>query len=279
MKLTVLVDNNTLIDRYLVGEPGLSYYIEADGKKILFDVGYSDIFISNSKKLGLNILDIDYLVLSHGHLDHTWGLEPLVKRFTEEVFESRKVRKPKLVGHKEVFLSKTFTGEDEFGTIIDSNKVFRYFENNLTNDPFYITDNLVFLGQIPRNNDFEGKTQIGFVVNEKGIKKPDFNIDDSALCYKSEHGLIIMTGCSHSGICNIIEYAKELLNENRILDVIGGFHLQDPDEYQLKKTVEYFFNQNITVSHPCHCTDLKSKFELSKVMEVKEVGVGSIFKY
>ena len=76
MKITVLVDNNTIIDRYLSGEPGVSYLLETSGKTILFDTGYSDMFIQNAKKLKIDLLNIDYLVLSHGHIDHTGGLDP-----------------------------------------------------------------------------------------------------------------------------------------------------------------------------------------------------------
>ncbi len=83
MKLTVLVDNNTLIDRYYIGEPGVSYYIEDDNIKILFDAGYSDVFIQNAQKMNVNLLDIDCVVLSHGHIDHSWGLVPLVRMYTE----------------------------------------------------------------------------------------------------------------------------------------------------------------------------------------------------
>jgi len=68
-----LVDNNTIIDQYYLGEPAVSVWIETDNKKILFDVGYSDVFIRNAKALGIDLTKADYLVLTHGHLDHTWG--------------------------------------------------------------------------------------------------------------------------------------------------------------------------------------------------------------
>ena len=70
MKLKVLTDNNTYIDEYYLGEPALSYYLEEDGRKILFDTGYSDVFMINAKKMGIDLGAIDYLVLSHGHNDH-----------------------------------------------------------------------------------------------------------------------------------------------------------------------------------------------------------------
>ena len=73
-QLTVLADNNTIIDKYLLGEPALSFYIEYDNKKILFDTGYSDVFISNAAKLGISLKDLDFIVLSHGHNDHTGGI-------------------------------------------------------------------------------------------------------------------------------------------------------------------------------------------------------------
>ena len=79
MKLTVLVDNNTIIDRYFYGEPGVSYFIEDEDIKALFDVGYSKLFIKNAIKMGLDIKNIDSVVISHGHNDHTGGLFDLIK--------------------------------------------------------------------------------------------------------------------------------------------------------------------------------------------------------
>lgn len=73
MNLTVLIDNNTLTERYFLAEPGVSYLIEDEGRKIVFDVGYSDAFTANAGKLSSDPMDIDFLVLSHGHLDHTVG--------------------------------------------------------------------------------------------------------------------------------------------------------------------------------------------------------------
>jgi len=88
MKLTVLIDNNTLIDRYFLGEPGVSYLIQDRNMQVLFDVGYSNAFIINAQKLNLDLLQSNFLVLSHGHLDHTWGLDPLLRIYTEAKIES-----------------------------------------------------------------------------------------------------------------------------------------------------------------------------------------------
>lgn len=278
MKLKVLVDNNTLIDRYFHGEPGVSYFIEDGDVKILFDAGYSDIFIKNAQKMDVNLLDLDYVVISHGHIDHTWGLTHLIVLYTEAKIEKRKYSEPKLVAHPEAFLYKEFDGSEEIGSVIGADKLSRHFALQLSKEPVWLTDKLVFLGEIERKNDFENKEPLG-KYEKVGIKSDDYLMDDSAIVYKSSKGMVVITGCSHAGICNIVEYAKKVCKEDRISDIIGGFHLLNPSEEQLNGTIEYFEQLNIEVIHACHCTDLKSKIELSKVVDLKEVGVGLVLEY
>ncbi|MBQ1439018.1 MAG: MBL fold metallo-hydrolase [Solobacterium sp.] len=79
MKLTVLTDNNTIIDRYYLGEPALSFYLEDGDRRILFDTGYSDVFLRNAEALGIDLHAITDIVLSHGHNDHTGGLRYLLE--------------------------------------------------------------------------------------------------------------------------------------------------------------------------------------------------------
>lgn len=278
MKLTVLIDNNTLIDRYFLGEPGVCYLIEEEGKKILFDVGYSDAFIMNAEKLRIDLTDVDFLALSHGHLDHTWGLMHLIKLYTEGMIEGLKVNKPMLVAHPLTFLTKKIGNLPEIGSLITEDKLSSYFNLKLSRAPIHLTEHLIFLGEIDRVHSFEAKNPIGKVV-ENGVEKDDFVYDDSALAYKSPAGLIIITGCSHAGICNIVEYAKRVCGDERVIDVIGGFHLLEPSKDQLEGTVRFFQSLQAKSVHACHCTDLKSKIALSKVCNIEEVGVGLKLEY
>ena len=277
MKLTVLLDNNTTIDRYFLGEPGVSYYIQDGEVNILFDAGYSDAFIINSDKMGKNLVDIDYIIISHGHNDHTWGLSHLIKKYSESNNEIKNNKKPKLLSHPLAFNDK-YSDNEHIGSLISLNKAKKYFDILQSKNPIWITEKIVFLGEIERRNNFENKTAIGKTLYlDQEID--DYVMDDTALVYKSSEGLVIITGCSHSGICNIIDYAKKICNDERIVDIIGGFHLLSPEEAILKMTLEFFKENNIKRIHACHCTDLKSKIALSEVCEVKEVGVGLTMEY
>lgn len=280
MKLTVLVDNNTLIDRYFIGEPGLSYLIEDEGTNILFDVGYSDAFLKNAGAMGLSLLDIDSVVLSHSHLDHTWGLVPLIKYYTEAAIEKRPFKRPAIVTHPMAFHSRRCDDIMEFGSMISKESLSRHFEMKLSKEPVHLTDKLVFLGEIERNNDFEARTSIGKVVmGPDGNEEDDFMDEDSAMVYKSSRGLVVITGCSHSGICNIVEQAKKVCREERIADIIGGFHLQEAPQDVLAGTLEYMKKINPEKIHACHCTDLPAKIALAGVADLKEVGVGLTIEY
>jgi 7,8-dihydropterin-6-yl-methyl-4-(beta-D-ribofuranosyl)aminobenzene 5'-phosphate synthase len=166
MKLTVLIDNNTLIDRYFLGEPGVSYFIQAQGKKILFDVGYSDAFITNARKLVIDLLDADFVVLSHSHLDHTWGLVPLLQLYTEARIEKLPVKKPTLVTHPASLSSRTLGDLPEIGSLLSERRLAGYFHLELSTEPVYLTERLVFLGEIERANDFEARRPIGRVLQD-----------------------------------------------------------------------------------------------------------------
>lgn len=257
MKLKVLVDNNTYIDEYYLGEPALSFFIEDENKRILFDVGYSDVFLKNALKMNIDLNNIDYLVLSHGHNDHTGGLIYL---------KNKDLTMTKLIAHKDVFIDRKNEGLDIGSPVkLKDLNIKEYIDGT---SPYKITENLYYLGQIKRTTSFENKP-----IGIKEDHNPDYLLDDSALVYKGKEGLFIITACSHSGICNIILNAKELFPNNKIVGIIGGFHLLKDDE-QLKETIKFLKEENIKELYPCHCVSLYAKHLLYDVSNVNEVGVG-----
>jgi len=278
VKLSVLLDNNTLIDRYFLGEPGVSYFLQADGQKVLFDAGYSDAFIRNAHKLGIDLLDLDYVVLSHGHLDHTWGLAALVRHFAGARSEKRDVKRPRLVAHPQSFCPRVDKHGVATGSLLGLAELGEYFELDLCRERRFLSENLVFLGEISRETDFEAREPVG-KIRVEGIEQDDYVLDDSALAYRSQYGLVVVSGCSHSGICNIIRQAQRVCGQERILDVIGGLHLMGPESVQLLRTVDFFKKLMPDSLHACHCTDLNARIALSGAAGLKEVGVGLELQY
>lgn len=272
MRLTILVDNQA--SQKLRAEWGLSIFIEADHKKILFDVGASDLFLTNAASLKVNLMELDYLVLSHGHWDHTWGLDGLLKLFLSEGLPQAK--RPTFIAHPLALLPKFEDNGTEYGSLIHESILDRHFKNGLSKEPVWLTDNLVYLGGIERKIEPEqvmGKTVIS------GALTDDYLWDDTALVYKHPQGLVIITGCSHSGICNIVSQAQKICQEERVIDIIGGFHLLNPNPERLHETVNFFKKLNPGQLHPCHCTDLNSKIALLQVAVVKEVSTGLQLNY
>ena len=263
MKLKVLVDNNTYIDQYYCGEPAVSYYIEDEGTCLLFDVGYSDLFMRNLEAFGIGIDKIKTIAISHGHDDHTKGLK--------YYFEKPLLNKIDIIAHPDAFKEKVI-GNLKICSPILEKELKEKCNLIFSKEPIKISKNMTFLGEIPQVKNFENRKHIGKQLSNE-IWIDDHVMDDTALVYKSEKGIYIITGCSHSGICNIVEYAKKVAKDNRVLGIIGGFHLFEVSE-KVHKTIEYLKENNVQELYPCHCTSFAVKAEIHKVLPVKEVGVG-----
>jgi 7,8-dihydropterin-6-yl-methyl-4-(beta-D-ribofuranosyl)aminobenzene 5'-phosphate synthase len=274
LTLTVLVDNTTFMDHDYSGEAGLSFLLETAGKKILFDTGLSGLFLSNAEKMGIGLWDLDFLIFSHGHIDHTGGLAALARYLAHAPLEGRLTRMPELIAHPRCFWPKEKEGRNN-GSVVSEEEARRQFVVTLSDKPVWITNDLVFLGEIPRKFTFEhkdpGKRRVGI---PDGRTEPDQMLDDSALAYRSGEGLVIITGCSHAGICNITEYAREVFGEEKVRDIIGGFHLIRPEPELMKETAAYLGGLSLKALHTCHCTSLPAKIALAAQCPVQEVGVG-----
>lgn len=260
MNLTVLTDN--VAGGKLLAEHGLSYLIEIDGEKILFDTGHSDVFLRNAKMLGIDIEnDVKTIVLSHGHWDHGDGM-----RFIEN---------KKLITHPNSF-SKRFGKSDlrPVGLSLSKEEIQKKFTLTETINHYQITKNLFYLGEIPRNNDFESQTTyFGFENGED-----DFVPDDSALVAILNNELVVITGCSHSGICNICEHAKIVTGISKIKVVIGGFHLMHQNR-QTFETIKYFKINQVEKLYPSHCTQLPALAAFYNAFEITQVKTGMFFEF
>lgn len=237
VRIVVLNDNRCNNNKYEF-EHGISLFIECYGKKVLFDSGQTEIFINNAKKLNIDLKKLDAIVLSHGDFDHGNGLKYLNT-------------KTDLICHPDFMLTRISrrTGNNN-GLNQTREELAHRFNLIESREPYNINDKIIFLGQIERNNDFEkGRNLPAFDENGEIYQ----HLDDSGLAIKTEKGLIVISGCSHSGICNTVEYAKKITNTDRILAVMGGFHLKEINECTLK-TIEYMKQNNVQKVYLAHCT-------------------------
>lgn len=256
MKIYILSDNFS--GAGFLAEHGLSYLIETQGNYLLFDTGGSDVFLKNAALMNVNIDSVKTVVLSHGHWDHANGLIHLENK--------------KLITHPNSFIRRYRKSNKEYlGMNLSYEQAKEKFEIQTSTKPLQIFDNLYFLGEIPRILDFE-KWQSPY-FDETG--KDDYIPDDSAIALVEDNQLIVVTGCSHSGICNIIEHAKKVTGLNKIKAVIGGFHLKYNNE-RTRKTVEYFKNEKIDKIMPSHCTQLPALAQFFNAFEIQQIKTGMI---
>jgi len=254
MKLTVLNDNWCARSDGLLSEWGLSFFIEHQGIKILFDTAYSGIYKDNANKLGIDLEMVGWIVLSHHHDDHFRGLQ--FHNFSE---------KHKLLCHPDL-IEKLEVGTKE--------KIKNDFETITSEKPYRITEEIIFLGEIPKSNDFESGIYIKSSDLVRGLNKGEKIKEDSALAIKIPGGVIVITGCSHSGICNICEYAKKITGQ-KISAVIGGFHLLDQEkEETIRKTIEYFVKEKIPHLYPMHCVGFKALSMMVSKLKITKIGTG-----
>ena len=265
MKLTVLVDNYTNIDEYYLGEPGVSYYIEDTDATVLFDTGYSDILLRNAEALHKEMTRVSKIVLSHGHDDHTRGL----KFMQQEGLLTGK----EIIAHPDTFWKKESDGLS-IGAPFSEEELCKITKLTLVREPIKISEHLTYLAEIPQVNAFEKRKIIG-KMRKNGVEQDDYVKEDSALVYKGRRGLTIITGCSHSGICNIIEYAKKVCGDDRIEGIIGGFHLLETTMTpRLQETIAYFQKNHIQNLSPCHCVSFEAKAYIHQAIPIHTVGVG-----
>ena len=275
LKFTVLSENrkNGKCD----AESGLSVFVENNGTKFLFDTGLSDVFLKNAEKLGIDADSAEVVILSHGHADHSNGIEYLT-------------------GGKSVIMHPAGF-KDRYSIRSGSYAGFPYtkgyavkkFNFVLTDTPHKIYDDVYFLGEIPRVIDFEGRGHISTTLDRETAKEDRIE-DDSGIAIMTPNGLMIMSGCGHSGICNVIEHAKKVTGEDKIYGVLGGFHFVVPvldktdvselDEI-VSKTIGYFKENSVQHAFLGHCIkdEIINKFEeeLKSITEIHRLFSGADF--
>lgn len=255
LRISVLSDN--VAGRWCRAEHGLSFLIEAD-QKILFDTGSSDLIQYNAQILNVDLSSIDAIVISHGHDDHTGGL-----KFLE---------RSKLVCHPEIFTERyRKSNRTSLGIPFTETEIRSKFDVLTSREPMRLSDQVWFLGEIPRKTSFESR-KTAFV---KADGSEDFVTDDSGLAIVTRKGLVVVSGCAHSGICNMTSHAQKVSGVDRIHMVVGGFHLQNDDELT-QRTIDWMIANNVEHLVPSHCTGFAAQAAISKSFRFIPVKSGNV---
>ena len=247
IRITTLVENSPGEHLALHHEHGISFCIETEQGKVLFDTGQSDAFLQNAKQLRIDLDNLNYVVLSHGHYDHSGGFRALSE----------------VASDFELVVGKGFFTE-KYAAI---NGGYEFLGNNFTRD-FLVERNIPYseidtavrelmpgvsvLGQFPRNHRDE-------IINPRFKLKqgeefvPDDFTDEVLVVVDTSRGLVVLLGCSHPGMRNLLDAAKERF-QKPIYAVMGGTHLVEASDDVTRAAYDYLRREGVEVIGVSHCT-------------------------
>jgi len=253
VRIYVLVEDHAR-KRGFLGQHGFSALVEVgtgrDVLRVLVDTGQDgSVVLSNASRLGLDLSKVDAIFITHGHYDHMGGLPT--------VLEHVRRKGVLVVAHPDAFVPKfayrngklvpgspgklTPADLEEKGAIVV-----------LSKRPVRLSNNVVTTGEVKRQTDFERVK--GFLkLGPDGLEE-DKLLDDQALVIDTPKGLVVITGCAHSGVVNTVLHARELMGKEEVYAVIGGFHLEGASEERIARTVEELANMRPEHIYACHCT-------------------------
>lgn len=274
MKFAFLMENKTESSG-VVAEHGLSVYIEAQGRKILFDAGASSMFADNAAVMNIDLESVDTMIVSHGHYDHTGG----VPKFCE-------INKIAPIYIHENAFYENFSMEADGTKSIDSIRWTDHERAEIdprivrTGGVEWITENIAVSGTVPRMDGFE-PTATFYRMLPDGTTIEDSMDHEQILVIREPEGLYVFSGCSHRGVVPAIRFAREMFEGERIAVLVAGMHLMWADELMRKKVVDQILEEDMDVVMPVHCTGINAICDLKMAMGDKCVvpAAGNQYEY
>lgn len=263
LELLVLAEDSVDYESPCLGQHGLSVLLRARSgageRSFLFDVGQRpDALLGNCGLLGVDPRSIDGIVLSHCHYDHTGGLAEILRAIGR--------RGLPVVAHPSIFRPNLVAGsmrsvgmrpEDSRKRLVEAGA-----ELLLSAGPVELMPGLRTTGEIRRRNDFEGPGSALLTAGEGGLE-PDAMRDDISLVARvGSMPPIVLTGCAHAGIANILGQVAEAEGGRAFENVLGGFHLVEAPEERIRRTVEALAAFDLRALAAGHCTGFRAQAAL-----------------
>jgi len=247
----------------LLAEWGLSVLVETDGANILLDTGAGISASHNAGIFGIDLSKVDKIVISHGHFDHTGGMQQVLRLMRKEV---------EIIAHPDMWAAKYARGRGDSKRYIGIPFQRQELESlgarfNLTTKPTRITDNIMTTGEVPMVTEFEEIEPDRFFVKEDSGWQPDKLLDDQALIINTELGLVVLLGCGHHGIINTLYHAQQITGVKPVYMVMGGCHLVGASEERILLTIAALKELDVQKVGVSHCTGMPAS-----VMMAQELG-------
>jgi len=254
--ITILIEDTTHT-RGVKAEHGLSVLIDKSGRKILCDTGQSEVLGENAKESGVRISDIDAVFLSHGHYDHTGGLNYVLQTSSAPVY-----------GHPDIFVHRYILPDSRGGRETSAREIGIPFSKSFfekkgllsrihLNRKSITVGDFTLTGESPKITDFEMPFP-RFFRDAQG-KEIDTISDDQSLFTSTPNGLVVFLGCCHSGIINTLMHIIDITGQTRFYWIIGGAHLIHSSEERLDKTVRALNKLDFRYITPILCTGLHAQ--------------------
>ena len=246
MIVKVLVENTSVSSEYK-SKHGLCLYVQTQKHKILFDLGSNNLFVENAMKLGVDIGEIDTVVISHGHIDHAGALALFLQiNHTAKIY----IRKSAFDKHFTKVFGLPFSVGLDSSLKGNSQIIF-------TKDYEVIDDELTLFSGV-ESNELTATSNRSLLAEINGKKQPDNFAHEQNLLICEGSNAVLFAGCAHAGIVNIKARAEQLAHGNS-LKIIGGFHLYNPisKKHESKDLVQKIadrLNDSVTSYYTCHCT-------------------------
>ena len=258
--LTILCENS--VDRVspygLLGEHGFSCHLQTPAGDFLFDTGGGMTIMNNAKLMGIDFTKLQGIMFSHGHFDHTGGLKQVLE----------KTGKIPIYAHPDLFsehYSKNSGKMHNIGVPWPQNELEKLGANfNFSAAPYQVTPDLLLSGEVPRITEVETGDPNLLSVSESGEQITDPLCDDLSLFINTDKGLVILLGCAHAGLLNIIDHAIKVTGQEKIHMIVGGTHLKFCSEEQMTATLNRLEELEIDKIGASHCTGLRGARMLSE---------------